>query len=465
MLGTLLDGRYQVVQLLGAGSFSQTYLAQDTRRPGQPTCVVKHLLLTNHNSVLLQNARRLFNSEAETLEQLGKHDKIPQLLAYFEENQEFFLIQEFIKGQPLSAELQPNQRWNENQVIQLLQQVLSILKFVHSHGVIHRDIKPDNLIRREQDGQLVLIDFGAVKLRTQLGTIQGQASDTIVIGTSEYMPLEQGEGRPRPSSDIYALGKIGIQALTGVPPRQFEELDPNTGEILWQHQTQVSSTLAAVLKQMVRYDFQDRYQSATDVLNALQCLPSLYPSASQSAFTGNLPVPPTNANRASQQNMITASPANPLGPSSLPRHRRHRLEAGIMLLLGFSLTLGLGVWWLLWSDSFLKPSLPKLGKSHNPSDRSPASASAGMSAKDFNNQGLDKAKKGEFKQAIEDYTRALRLNPNRADVYRNRGDVRSALGDYQAAIEDYQKAAEIYQKQGRTNEAQTVLDQVNKLEL
>ncbi|MEH2260688.1 serine/threonine-protein kinase [Nostoc sp.] len=272
MLGQLLDGRYQVLQTLGGGGFGQTYIAQDTHRPGFPKCVVKHLKPVTRSPEFLETARRLFTSEAETLEQLGYHDQIPRLLAYFEDNQEFFLVQEFIEGHTLKAELFPNQRWTEDQVIQLLQQVLGILQFIHSHNVIHRDIKPDNIIRRQQDGKLVLIDFGAVKqVQTELLTIAGRTGATIIIGTPGYMSTEQGRGKPRPNSDIYSLGIIGIQSLTGLHPINFEE-DPDTGEIYWQHQANVSSELASVLSKMVLHHFKQRYQSAAEVLRALKDL-------------------------------------------------------------------------------------------------------------------------------------------------------------------------------------------------
>ena len=276
MLGELLDGRYQVLQVLSTGGFGETYIAEDTRRPGNPRCVVKHLkpLSTDPNSLPI--ARRLFRSEAETLEQLGNHDQIPRLLAYFEENQEFYLVQELIVGRPLSTELHPGQPWGESQVIQMLEDVLGILAFVHGYGVIHRDIKPDNLIRRSSDGKLVLIDFGAVKqVRTQLPIDGNQMGSTVAIGTPGYVPREQMLGRPRPNSDIYALGIIGIQAATGLSPHQLPE-DPTTQEILWQHQAQVSAGLKYFLSQMVRCDDRERYQSATQALAVLQQLTSPY---------------------------------------------------------------------------------------------------------------------------------------------------------------------------------------------
>ncbi|UFP92868.1 serine/threonine-protein kinase [Gloeobacter morelensis] len=297
MIGRLLDGRYKILQILGAGGFSQTYLALDTRRPSSPTCVVKHLKPTSENPGSLQIARRLFRSEAETLERIGHHDQIPRLLAYFEEDEEFYLVQEFIEGHVLATELQPDAPMGEARVAAMLQDVLSTLAFVHSQGVIHRDVKPDNLIRRSGDGKLVLVDFGAVKTvwSRPAALPSSQRGGTVagtIIGTPGYMSTEQGRGKPRPSSDIYALGMIGIQALTGLNPMELPE-DSRTGEPLWQENTQASPGLCAILSKMVSYHFKDRYQTAGEALEALQ---HLYGSpASTSATTVERTPPPLEA--------------------------------------------------------------------------------------------------------------------------------------------------------------------------
>jgi serine/threonine-protein kinase len=328
MIGILLDQRYQVIQALGQGGFGHTYIAQDTRRPGNPTCVVKHLKPATSNPEFLQTARRLFNSEAETLEKLGNHDQIPRLLAYFEEKEEFYLVQEFIDGHPLSVELPPGQQWSESQVIQLLSEVLSILEFVHGNGVIHRDLKPDNLIRRSSDNKLVLVDFGAVKqVQMQSVIAQEGMNETVAIGTPGYMPSEQGQGRPRPSSDLYALGMIGIQALTGQNPRQLAE-DPDSGEILWRHQAQLSDGLAAVLSQMVRHYFKFRYQSATEALRSLASLtnpnsPAAIAAVLSQKVRGYWKDGSVSANKALQSLQERAQPYiptnNPNAPKSLPQ--------------------------------------------------------------------------------------------------------------------------------------------------
>jgi serine/threonine protein kinase, bacterial len=268
----LLNDRYEIVRVLGSGGMGQTFIAKDTQRPGNPLCVVKQLKTTASDPSFLPAARRMFQSEAEILERLGKqHDRIPQLLASFETEQEFYLVQEFIDGNPLSMEFSLGERWTEPQVVQLLQEVLSILEFVHSQNVIHRDIKPDNIVRR-QNGELVLIDFGAVKqVRTQQ-TVVGQRSITVSIGTPGYMPTEQASGKPRFNSDLYALGIVCIQALTGLLPTQL--LEDKDGELIWRDQAEVSDVLANLLTKMVRHYFRYRYESATDVLQALQQLTS-----------------------------------------------------------------------------------------------------------------------------------------------------------------------------------------------
>ncbi|ARV60461.1 serine/threonine protein kinase [Nostocales cyanobacterium HT-58-2] len=271
MIGSLLDQRYQVVELLGKGGFGHTYIAQDTRRPGNPSCVVKHLKPATNDPDVLQTARRLFSREAETLEKLGNHDQIPRLLAYFEENEEFFLVQEFIDGHPLSVEMSPGTRWDESQVIQLLYEILPILDFVHNNDVIHRDLKPQNIIRRHSDNKLVLVDFGAVKqvqMYSHMSPEQQIKNQTIAIGTPGYMPSEQAQGRPRPNSDIYALGMIAIQALTGLSPKQLAE-DPKSGEIIWQQYAQVSDPLAAIISKMVRQYYKYRFNFADEALEAL----------------------------------------------------------------------------------------------------------------------------------------------------------------------------------------------------
>ena len=269
-----LGGRYKIISQLGAGGFGQTFLAEDLHLPGHPRCVVKHLKPQTKEDSTLSMARRLFDTEAQALYQLGDHDQIPHLLAHFEDNQEFYLAQELIEGEPLTQEFAAGQLWSECQVVALLQDILQVLAFVHEKQVIHRDIKPPNLIRRQRDGKVVLIDFGAVKqVSTQAVNPEHQTNVTISIGTQGYMPNEQLAGTPRFSSDVYAVGMLAIQALTGVHPKRIKE-DPRTSEINWhEHAPTVCPELAEIIDKMVRYDFRDRYATAAETLFAINSLP------------------------------------------------------------------------------------------------------------------------------------------------------------------------------------------------
>jgi serine/threonine protein kinase len=268
-----LGGRYKIISQLGVGGFGRTFLAEDLHLPGHPQCVIKQLKSQIKSDDTLQMARRCFNTEAQVLYQLGNHDQIPRLLAHFEDNHEFYLAQELIEGDALTQELVEGKPWSEGRVIILLKDILKVLVFVHGQQVIHRDLKPSNLIRRRHDRKIVLIDFGAVK---QVGAPNidpetGLTNLTISIGTQGYMPNEQLAGKPRFSSDIFAVGVIGIQAITGIHPRHFS--DDHTGEIEWHHRaTHASAELIAVLDRMVRYDFRERYPTAIEALEALEPL-------------------------------------------------------------------------------------------------------------------------------------------------------------------------------------------------
>ena len=260
--GKQLGGRYEISKILGSGGFGETYTARDIQLPGKPVCVVKHLCPRSDSVNHLALARRLFEREALTLQELGRHDRIPQLLAFFEEGQEFYLIQQFIPGTPLSQIIT---------VIGILVELLTILNFVHHNQVIHRDIKPSNIIQRSNDQRLVLIDFGAVKALERLPDPDEPSDHTVGIGTQGYMAPEQQLGNPRPSSDLYGVGILAIQALTGLPARQLLP-DPNTNTIAWETYATVSRPLAAIVNSLTAHNYKQRYQTATEALAVLQDL-------------------------------------------------------------------------------------------------------------------------------------------------------------------------------------------------
>ncbi len=279
--GDILRDRYQIINKIGEGGSAITYKAVDLHEPGEnPLCVVKEIRPPQSTDPRVwEGAQQLFEKEARTLKLLGDHPRIPAFIEHFyQDNSPFYIVQEYIEGHPLQQEFIPNHRWREEQVIELLRDILEILTFLHKNNVIHRDITPSNLIRRNSDEKIVLIDFGAVK---EIGTIEITASGrtrTTTIGTPGYSAPEQLNGQPRLCSDIYSVGLIAIQFLTGVHPRELPQ-DPRTGEIIWnyslpnQPMLHVNQRLANVLNKMVRYHFNHRYQSATKVLGHLDAPP------------------------------------------------------------------------------------------------------------------------------------------------------------------------------------------------
>lgn len=420
MLGTTLGGRYRILQSLGGGGFARTYLAEDLQLPDRHQCVVKQLKPQVTNPTTLQIARRLFETEAQVLYRLGHHENIPRLFAFFEEDQEFYLVQEFIEGDDLSQELisnsppsQPTQPsatpsihssttqvlsnlpkgcFNEAETIILLQDILTILDFVHQQNVIHRDISPKNIIRRKQDNQLVLIDFGAVKqITTQMLNTPDHSHVSVGIGTPGYMPSEQARGNPKPSSDIYAVGMIGIQALTGIAPHQLPT-DPDTEEIIWQNQVKVTPEFAEVLNKMVRYDFRERYVSATEALNAIKSL-NQSPVATIPAL----------------QSWLKPLKTKPTKP------KFYLTLLTILSLIGLATGSGMYLWYSL--------------KSYN--------------ATDLYEQGKTLSQLNRYPEALKRYDQALNLKPDYREVLKEKGKILYQLEQYPEAQEAYDKAIQI----------------------
>lgn len=270
--GQVIGGHFKLLKRLGSGGFGETFLCRDVHLPDSPYRVVKRLKPRNPAPEMHNLALRLFDNEAQMLYRLGSHDRIPQLFAHFSEEDDFFLVQEYVEGVDLSQEMLPNQKLPPSQVIDIMLGTLEVLSFVHQQNVIHRDLKPENIIRRDRDQQLVLIDFGVVKhLNTELEMLTSTNNLTVGIGTPGYMPSEQAQGEPKLASDIYAVGMIGIQALTGIPPYQLLK-DANL-EIIWQeYASDAPPQLITVINQMVRYDFRQRHGSADEALRAVvQC--------------------------------------------------------------------------------------------------------------------------------------------------------------------------------------------------
>lgn len=266
---TAFRGRYRILRALGKGGFGITFLARDLKLPSKPLCVIKQLCPKLADAAALARAQHRFEREAKTLGSLGGHAQIPTLINYFEQGGEFFLVQEYIRGDTLNRLVKQQGVWSERDVRTFFAEILPLLTYIHEHRVIHRDIKPPNLMRCRTTGRLVLLDFGAVKecvVVDQEDTYR--ATTTHFVGTMGFAPPEQLALRATYATDIYAVGVTGLFLLTGKSPAKLGT-DPATGELLWHDRVSVSAPLRRVLQGMVSVSLRDRYNSAQEVLQML----------------------------------------------------------------------------------------------------------------------------------------------------------------------------------------------------
>lgn len=348
---TTLNGRYQIIQVLGHGGFGETFLAEDTYLPSHRRCVIKQLKPSDENQQMHQVLQQKFQQErfqreAATLERLGElNDQIPKLYAYFAENEEFYLVQEWIQGPTLTDIVTATGKISEVDVKDILASLLSVLDRVHSEGIIHRDIKPDNIILRSSDNEPVLIDFGAVKetVATVINS-QGKTDRSIIVGTPGFMAPEQAAGRPIYASDLYSFGLTAIYMLTGKHPQELN-LDSETGEVLWhEYVGNASKALIAILDRSIAYHPRDRYTTAQKMLEALQSISVVPPAKPQIATQATVAVAPN----AASQSPTVFSPQKPAVAIASPARKgnwRRNLFLGSLLtgsLLAVAVFIGFG---------------------------------------------------------------------------------------------------------------------------
>ncbi|MEA5568561.1 bifunctional serine/threonine-protein kinase/ABC transporter substrate-binding protein [Anabaena sp. UHCC 0399] len=280
----ILQARFVAIDLLGSGGFGRTFKAKDILRANDQIFsrnirVIKQLHPINHPGQILTPStlnyiEEKFGEEASTLEEL-RHQQIPRFWDYFHEevNEEtgrvqkfFYLVQDYIAGHNLDQELQQKGKFAEDEVINILKEILNILKYIHNydgtHGVIHRDIKPANIMHCSYDGRLYLIDFGAVRQ-----IVQGLPVDTTsIVLDARFAPPEQSRGEKLSSaSDLYALATTCLSLLTG---------NKNPNRLLFKSKLKENLQIkdqhfAEALDKMLQYEPEDRPQSAQEVLDIL----------------------------------------------------------------------------------------------------------------------------------------------------------------------------------------------------
>ncbi len=378
----MLEG-YRIIELLSGSPGGRSYLGEDTDKSDLNQYVVKQFLPPSQDSKLLKISHDVLETEAKPLDNLAKEDdRIENLTNFFEKDKNFYLVRKFIIGKPLNKEIFPGRRLSSQQVLNLLLEVLEILVFIHSRGIIHRNLKPANIIRREYDGKLILTDFGTP-----------QEAVSNIVASSEYMPIEQIHGNPQFNSDIYSLGIIAIEALTGLSASQIiaqnKQKNPSVEKIIWQRRGyKLNPKLVKIINQMVCINYQNRYQSAQQVLKDLK---EIDLGSSHVVF---------------QQ--IYQHVYQPL-----KQKLKQQLSKNIKLIAGIGSIIVVGAAsWIIYTSRNIN------------------------SARQIYQQGIAHYHKGKYEQAIKLFSQAIKINPEYSSAYNSRGDAYYRLRDYKKSQED-----------------------------
>ncbi|MBW4617808.1 MAG: serine/threonine protein kinase [Cyanosarcina radialis HA8281-LM2] len=306
---TILQKRYRLLKPLGKGGFGVTYLAEDQERFNE-LCVLKEFQPDAKGDRALNKSKELFYREAAVLYQID-HPQIPKFRASFEQNKRLFLVQDFAEGQTyaslLADRLEIGQTFSEAEAIEFLLQMLPVLEHIHSKGIIHRDIAPDNIILRDRDRLPVLIDFGVVKAGVSQLEAEDNAPQGTTVGKLGYSPTEQLQtGQVYPNSDLYALGVTAVVMMTGRKPEAL--MDQLTMTWRW-HQwvPSLSPWFGKILNRMLSQKPSNRYQSATEVAQALRSIAGLGSIPTSSVF--NQPsksIPPSPVKNTPSSNQVNS---------------------------------------------------------------------------------------------------------------------------------------------------------------
>ena len=348
MTPTLLNNRYQIIRVLGSGGFGETFLAHDIQMPSNRRCVIKQLKPVDNNPQVYQLIQQRFQREAMILEQLGEHNhQIPRLYAYFAENGLFYLVQEYIEGETLLQKVQKQGYLKEAEVKEILINILPVLDYIHGQRIIHRDIKPDNIILRASDNKPVLIDFGAVKISMQTDRQPTNSDNHSIIGTPGFMSSEQSIGRATFSSDIYSLGLTAVYLLTGRAPQEIPS-NQLSGEYLWQHLVpEISYDFADILDKAIKKSASDRYIRVKDMQMALQPKRKIL-------------IPPKTINPPPASTPLATTTQNTSTPktSKQASHKKNHQQLIAPWQQGVILSVGLGMFVLIAIVIFPKTQTP-----------------------------------------------------------------------------------------------------------
>ncbi|MGB5971270.1 MAG: tetratricopeptide repeat protein [Spirulinaceae cyanobacterium] len=417
----LIGGNYQFIKVLGMAELVHTYLVADLHIPGHPQCVVKRLRLPGKYPKTLELIFNLLEKKAALLEKVGCHDGIPETIAFFTENQEFYLVREYISGRSLGEEIVPGNPLSEQEVIYILQEVLEILIFARQNRVTHHSIKPTNIIRHHPDGKLVLTDFGTIEETIEQIIHSQGGNGQVAKEVSLYTPPQDATGKISDNRDIYALGITAIQALVGLPTEELPELKNDS----WCDGINVRDELAAILNKAIHPERKESYQTPKEMWEDLQALPD-----SESVLALETELPPEK--NTSSQNSLRLPTSLIMGVIAMIAILGTAYSSGLPQKLLARYYFNQGIRYEKENQE-----LPALKNYNTVIQMQPNHSRA------YYKRGLIRSGQGEFKTALADLTKALEINPEDAEAYYQRGNLRFQLGDIQGAEADYSQGIKL----------------------
>lgn len=456
MNSKVLDGRYRIFESLDpgsatdAGSFEATYLAEDTHLPGAPQCFIRQLRLSDAQQNF-EPIIHLLNKKVKILDKLGTHDRIPRLLACFQAQQEFYVVEEFIAGMSLARELSSRTALPETKVVDLLQEILRILVEIHKHNIPHGNVRLSHLLRRQADNHIVLTSFCSFKgIGIKVTKMQDGVSSRGLATLSGNAESSLGSYR----ADLYAVGLIGVQLLAGLQLPDLKRLwDSKTGKLAWRDLVpKVSPALAGILDRLVgQHNERKPYRSAVVALADLDRLNFRFAANDPAS-----PMVPLNASVASSPSAIAGSlPASPsqtrAKQSTWPKkfrrlNSRPVLTTGIVALGLLGLALYARLPQRLIARYQTHQGVEQQAGGNNKAAIASLTQSIELDPKNANayyQRGLAYYEANQYQNAADDLTKVLQLDGNHANAYYYRGNTRFQLGDEQGAIEDYSQAIKL----------------------
>lgn len=434
----IVGRRYQLIEELGKNNWSRTYLAKDTAMPERSSCVVQQFKLEAEAKVIRQDVQTRYANETYLWQKLAFDPQIPRVLACFEEDNTLYLVREYIKGQNLARRLKRDELLNETELIELLRDVLSSLNSIHQQGVIHHDLKPSNLIIRDRDDRVVTIGFSAIQAIDGSSGVRHKSSSLTEVA-NEYYPFPATETSVTASQDIYALGAIAVEALTGKKPRQIPPHFP-VKTVLARENCQINYKLVGIIEGMMSLDPSRSYSSAAEVLEDLNTIkPSL---ASSSLLQDPIEDPLLKTNVAQPQDR-----PRPGQKKSLPTEKNYKSLYLLVATLGILLLVGGEIIYPVLRPRFYC----NRGETTLAAEQPNEALDTFQQAIDLNSKSvcgwLGKAQAlyglERYRAALAAYDRVDRLKPDLVETWQGRGEVLYRLERFEAANTAYNKTLKL----------------------